>query len=86
MEEGKRVSDRECKHVENSQQGFIGGGGEGVGHSPCPVDYSILLCICDKRDHFALNAKFYRFSSTHHSDSPLATGSIFGLLAVQAFY
>ena len=24
----------------------------------------------EKRDHFALNAKFYRFSNTHHSDSP----------------
>ena len=40
----------------------------------------------EKRDHFALNAKFYCFSNTHHSDSPLATGFILGLLAVQAFY
>ena len=40
----------------------------------------------EKWDHFALNAKFYRFSNTRYSDSPSATGFILGLLAVQAFY
>ena len=40
----------------------------------------------EKRDRFALNANFYRYSNTHHSDSPLAIGVILGLLALQASY
>ena len=36
------------------------------------LERRIITDNCDigseKRDHFALNAKFYRFSNTHHSD------------------
>ena len=56
---------------------------------PCPPHWMkpcLFVIGSEKRDHFALNAKFYRFSNTHHSDSPSAAGFILGLLAVQAFY
>ena len=75
----KKHTDRECFATNFEGRPYFFAVANSCRETPVYVTGS------EKTALVALNAKFYRFSNTHHSGSPLATAFILALLAVQAF-